>query len=84
MIPATPAGRIAFGIAEVVGHLRLESGLQHGTGDLTEQAARADQRHALRPGLLDQLLRDPHVQPRPGGGFASRGVLGSSVLVRQR
>lgn len=37
-----------------------------------------------RGALLRRLLRDPHVQPRPGGGFASRGVLGSSVLLRQR
>jgi hypothetical protein len=82
VVAAAPADRVAFLVAEVLRHLRLERALQHGAGDLAEQATRPDQRHTLCPGLVDQLLRDPHVQAR-GRAVASRRFLGSGVLVRQ-
>jgi hypothetical protein len=68
----------------VLGHFRLKGGLQHGAGDLAEQPSRTDQRHTLRPGLIDQLLRNPHVQPRRGLPFGGPEVLACGVLVRQQ
>ncbi len=44
-------------VPQVLGHFRLESGLQHRLGQPGQQAARADQPDALLPGLLQQLLR---------------------------
>jgi hypothetical protein len=66
VIPAATTALVALLIAEVLCHLRLEGGLQHGARDLAEQPTRPDQRHALSSGLVDQLLGDPYLQPRCG------------------
>jgi hypothetical protein len=43
-------------IAHVVGHLGFQAGLEHPLGEIAQQAARADQVHALGAGLLHELL----------------------------
>ena len=86
MIAPTPPSRIALLIAEMRAHLRLQGGLQHGTGDLVQQPTRPDQRHPLRPSLIDQLLGDPHIQARRVSGLpaGSRWLLSGGVLVDQQ
>jgi hypothetical protein len=41
-------------VAEMLAHLDFQRGFQHLLGQPTEQAARTDQTHPLRPALLDQ------------------------------
>ena len=41
--------------SQVLGHLRLEHGLEHGLGQPRQQPARPDELYALRPGRLNQL-----------------------------
>lgn len=53
--PVAP-GRVMLVVAHVVGHLGLQAGLEHPLGQIPQQAARADQIHALGAGLLHQLL----------------------------
>jgi hypothetical protein len=43
-------------IAQVLGHLRVQRGLQHILGQLVEQPVRADQLNALFLRLSQQLL----------------------------
>ena len=49
---------------------------------LAEQPARSHQRHTRNPGLVDQLLSNPHVQPRRGPPVASRRLLSGAVSLR--
>jgi hypothetical protein len=56
-VPGPPSGGIVFFIAEVPGHLLSQSALQHGLGDLRQQAIRAEQLHALGLRLAQQLVR---------------------------
>jgi hypothetical protein len=35
-VAAIPPGRVAFVIAEMVGHLRFETGLEHSLGQIAE------------------------------------------------
>lgn len=43
-------------IAQVLGHLRIQRGLQHIFRQLVKQPVRADQLHALLLGLSQQLF----------------------------
>jgi len=49
-------GRVADLVAEVIGQLFGQRPLEHGLGHLLEQAALAEQLHALLTGLLDERL----------------------------
>ena len=55
-VPAVAPGGVMALIAHVVGHLGFQAGLEHPLGEITQQAARADQVHALGAGLLHELL----------------------------
>ena len=55
-VPPVPAGRGVLVIAQVLGHLRLQGGLEHPLGDLVQQPSRAHQIDSLRFGLGQELL----------------------------
>ena len=57
-VAAVAAGRVVLVIAQVLGDLRLQGGLQHRLGQPGQQAARADQLDPFGAGLLHQLLRE--------------------------
>ena len=57
--------RIVLVVAEMLGHLLLQRGLEHGLGQCFQQPAWTGQRDPLGAGLMDQLLS--------GGKLLSRG-----------
>ena len=64
-VAAVPADRIVLVVAEMVGHLLLERGLQHPFRELVQQPVRADQLHPLLLGLRQQLLAPAAAGPAP-------------------
>ncbi|MBO2443863.1 hypothetical protein J4557_40710 [Actinomadura nitritigenes] len=53
-------------IAQMIGHLGFQRGLQHGLGDPGRQPVRPDQRHPLGPGLRGQLSSELDLQTTSG------------------
>jgi hypothetical protein len=73
--------------AQVLAPLRFQGGLEHGLGQPSEQPARSDELHPLRPGAVDELLGELllinlswHGLDRVGHGWSfprdTPGVLG--------
>ena len=57
-VAAISTGGVVLFVAQVLGELRLERGLQHRLGQPGQQPCRADQLHTLGSGLRDQSLRE--------------------------
>ena len=53
-----PRASLVSGTAEVLGHLLVQRGLQHGPGELLQQAVRAGQVESLLLGAADHLQRE--------------------------
>ena len=77
--PSPGAGRVVLLVPEVLGHLLVQRGLQHGLGELLQQPVRAGQRQALLLGQPDQLLR--RASPPPTARPSSSSATSSSVAV---
>jgi len=68
-VAAAPPHRIVLVIAQVLGHLRIQRGLEHVLGQLVEQPIRANQFDSLFLRLRQQLLgKLPVIQ------FGSHGI----------
>ena len=73
---------ITFLVAEMLIQLGIQRRFQHRLRQLSQQPVRPDQRHPIRPGLIDQLPRNPHIEIIPDRGRA-RGRGGHPVLACQ-
>ena len=59
-VPRTPTDRLVRLVAQMVGHLDIQTGLQHLADHRRQQTVLAGQRHALAASTVDESLR-----PRP-------------------
>ena len=57
-VAAVAAHRVVSVIAQVLGHFRLQRGLEHRLGQPSQQATLANKLHPLSTGLLHQFLRE--------------------------
>jgi hypothetical protein len=57
-VTAVATHRVVLVIAQVLGHLRLQRGLEHRLGQPSQQATLANQLHTFGAGLLHEFLRE--------------------------
>jgi len=57
-LPRLPPIGVVLVITQVVGHLRLQGGLQHGRGQPSEQPTGADQINPVSACPVHQILRE--------------------------
>ena len=75
-VPAAPASRIVFLIAQVPGHLLSQRPFQHRLGHLGQQPVRAEQLDTPGLGLAQQLIRQLLINQRPAARLIAIGLTG--------